>query len=450
MTAAPVPSPPALGGDRWNTLPGTGTSLTAREFLAAVEPLLQGVIDDNALTAADVPVLEAQIRATLALGTREASLPLAVGPHGAPAARDIAGQAERIGRELASWAAASLERLLAERIPLPAGPLAVRSRCHGHLLTPQAVDLLMVTRGGPVTIQLYNEWLHQVVLLRDALLPFANWREVPLAVTPVGLRHTEPARDAFLTELLVRRVRHAAVVDFARAVVTGDTERRGPQGYGFATGRGTALPAVLDLPVREAPRYLLTWRPDAGGGARDTGDGTVTYTARTSDYHAAPRTRVEELPPAAPAADAPLTARVVPDPAADGVRTASIEVTRAGETVRVDLGQALRGHRFAHRTGDAPEGAAFGGAPVGSADGAPPAGAPATADPWRVLRAPGLVWSPAGAVSVDAAGRADLVVLALLGSLYPENVSLGPVGLPDPGTAGGAGRPSPLAVLTDR
>ncbi|MFD6098649.1 hypothetical protein ACFWF4_20285 [Nocardiopsis flavescens] len=485
MTAAPVPSPPALGGDRWNTFPGTGTSLTAREFLAAVEPLLQGVIDDNALTAADGPVLETQIRATLALGTREASLPLAVGTDGAPAAREIAGQAERIGGELASWAAASLERLLAERIPLPAGPLAVRSRCHGHLLTPQAVDLLMVTRGGPVTIQLYNEWLHQVVLLRDALLPFANWREVPLAVTPAGLRHTEPARDAFLTELLVRRVRHAAVVDFARAVVTGDAERRGPQGYGFAARGGTALPAVLDLPVREAPRYLLTWRPDTGGGARDTGGGTVTYTARTSDYHAAPRTRVEELPPAARAAHAPLTARVVPDPAQDGVRTASIEVTRAGETVRVDLGQALRGHRFAHRTGDAPEGGprtradgvrsrpAPGSAPGdGTAGGAsgtaslsdaatgrgaaeavgdgPTAGAPATADPWRVLRAPGLVWSRAGAVSVDAAGRADLVVLALLGSLYPENVSLGPVGLPDPGTAGGAGRPSPLAVLTDR
>ncbi|MFL1430709.1 MULTISPECIES: hypothetical protein [unclassified Nocardiopsis] len=424
MPTASTPSPSALGGARWNTFPETGTALTAREFFTAAEPLLQGVIDDNDITGADREVLQAQIRATLALGTRETSLPLAVGPDSAPAARELGEQAERIGRELAAWADEALDRLLADRIPLPAGPLVVRSHCYGHLLTHEATDLLMGRRGGPVTMQLYNEWLHQIVLLRDALLPFADWRDVPLPVTPTGLRHTEPARDAFLTELMVRRMRHAGITDFARRVLTGDS---GPEGYGFEANGGAVLPAVLDRPLTTAPRYLLTWRPAPEAGR------TVTYVVRTRDYYAAPRTLVEDLPPAA--APGPLTARVVPGPVADGVRTAAIEVTADGATARVDLGQALRGHRFAHR----PDGT-----------GAASSGASRTADVWAALRAPGLVWTQAGDTTLDATGLEDLAVLALLGRLYPENVALAPADRPAaPAGTGGNGRPSSLVVLVD-
>ncbi len=134
--------------------------------------------------------------------------------------------------------------------PSPAGPLVVRSHCYGHPLTPPAAGLFLGRRGGPVAMQLYNEWLHQVVLLRDALLPFTNWQDVPLLVTPSGLRHTEPARDAFLTELLVRQIRHSSIVDFARRVVTGTS---GQAGYGFEAGGSAALPAVLGRPPLTAP-----------------------------------------------------------------------------------------------------------------------------------------------------------------------------------------------------
>ncbi|MCZ9344044.1 hypothetical protein NGM37_40490, partial [Streptomyces sp. TRM76130] len=204
------------------------------------------------------------------------------------------------------------ERLLTDRIPLPAGPLVVRSHCYGHLLTPPAADLLRGRRGGPVTMQLYNEWVHQIVLLRDALLPFTNWQDVPLRITPTGLRHTEPARDAFLTELLVRQIRHTSIVDFARHVVTGTS---GPAGYGFEAGGGTALPAVLDQPPLTAPRHLLTWRTDPAA------EDTVAYVAEVQDYYAAPRTLVEDLPPAN-TASGPLIARTVTGPVADGTRTA--------------------------------------------------------------------------------------------------------------------------------
>ncbi|MFF5672552.1 hypothetical protein ACFY8S_20875 [Streptomyces hygroscopicus] len=430
----PLAPAPALGGSRWNTFPAAGTTLTAREFFTATEPLLQGIIDDNALTSADGEVLEAQIRATLALGTRETSLPLAIGPDSAPAARELGAQAETIGRELASWATAALERLLTDRIPLPAGPLVVRSHCYGHLLTPPAADLLRGRRGGPVTMQLYNEWLHQIVLLRDALLPFTNWRDVPLLITPTGLRHTESARDTFLTELLVRQIRHTSIVDFARQVVTGTS---GPAGYGFDTSGGTALPAVLDQPLLTAPRYLLTWRPGPAAGE------TVTYVVEVADYYAAPRTLVEQLPPAT-AQSGPLTARTVTGPPADGTRTARIEVTHDGTTAHVDLGQALRGHRFALREDFAADGALTGDGPS------------RTAEVWSALRASGLVWTEAGDVTLDATGRDDLVVLALLGRLYPENVTLRPGGRPAARTTGGGGGtsadgkgPSRLVILVD-
>ncbi|MFK4543841.1 hypothetical protein RKD29_003437 [Streptomyces tendae] len=416
---------PALGGSRWNTFPAAGTTVTAREFLTATEPLLQGVIDDNTLTSADIAVLEGQIRSTLALGTRETSLPLHLGPDSASAARELGAQAETIGRELASWSTEALERLLTDPVPLPAGPLVVRSHCYGHLLTPPAADLLLGRRGGPVTMQLYNEWLHQLVLLRDALLPFTNWQSVPLLITPTGLRHTEPARDAFLTELLVRQIRHTSIVAFARNVVTGTS---GPAGYGFEAGGGTALPAVLDQPPLTAPRHLLTWRPDPSVGE------AASYVAEVQDYYAAPRTLVEDLPPAT-TASGPLSARPVTAPVVDGTRTARIEVTHDGTTAHIDLGQALRGHRFAHRESPA----------AGDASG--------TADAWSALRAPGLVWTRSGDVTLDATGQDDLVVLALLGRLYPENLTLRPAdhaaGRSAARTTADGTGPSRLAILVD-
>lgn len=119
MPTAATPSTPALGGSRWNTFPAVGTTLTARHFFTAIEPLLQGIVDDNALTGADSAVLEDQVRATLALGTRETSLPLFLGPDSASAARELGAQAEVIGRQLASWATEALERLLTDRYRCP-------------------------------------------------------------------------------------------------------------------------------------------------------------------------------------------------------------------------------------------------------------------------------------------------------------------------------------------
>ncbi|MET7356538.1 hypothetical protein [Streptomyces mirabilis] len=81
-------------------------------------------------------------------------------------------------------------------------------------------------------------------------------------------------------------------------------------------------------------------------------------------------------------------------------------MTHDGTTAHIDLGQALHGHRFAQRaptTGDATVG-----------DARP-------ADLWAALRAPGLVWTEGGDVTLDATDQDEFVVLGLLGRLYPDN-----------------------------
>ncbi|MFD3611155.1 hypothetical protein ACFWXA_24345 [Streptomyces atroolivaceus] len=178
-----------------------------------------------------------------------------------------------------------------------------------------------------------------------------------------------------------------------------------------------------------APRHLLTWRTDPAAEA------TVTYSAEVQDYYAAPRTLVEDLPPIG-TTSGPLSARTVTAPVTDETRTAGIEVTHDGTTARVDLGQALRGHRYAHR-------------PDPASDEAHSDVTPRTAAAWSALRAPGLVWTQAGDVTLDATGQDDLVVPALLGRLYPENVTLRPVGRSTARTTAGGTGPNRLVTLVD-
>ncbi|GAA3634699.1 hypothetical protein GCM10022223_61350 [Kineosporia mesophila] len=370
-----------LGADRWNQITGT-TSLTAREYIALTLPLLQGTIE--ALSDLDREVLADQVRTTLALGTRESTMPLRAGL--SRANDELLGQAESIGQEIAEWAVEALDQLLADRSPFPAGPLVVRSHCYGETLTRPAAELLLGRRGGPVAMQNFNEWIHQTVLLRDALLPFTNWQQVPVHVTPLGLRHLEPAREQLFAEAMFRKIRHTTIVGFAQQVVTGESRSAG---YGFDHNGATVLPVVTAAPVRTAPRYLLSWSP-----SKDAVH-TATYVSELADYYAAPRTTLSSLPPAT----ASTGARLVAGPVIEGVRRARIETG----SWSVDLGQALRGHRYARSAPDlTPE-------PDVSAASA--------------LAATGLV---VGNGAIDTAGLDELSTLALLGRTYPEKVTLRP------------------------
>lgn len=437
LTERPGRSDPApLGGTRWNTW-DEGVTLTPQRFVDESAVLLQGVL--AATVDVDPGLLVEQLRNTFSLDARESSFPLRTSPNAAPVTRQLAAQAERIGDGIRARAQRSLERVLAEPVALPEGPLAVRSHCDGHEWTPPVARMLTGPQGGPAAMQLFNEWLHHMVLLRDALLPFANWAEVPLAVSSDGLRRLEPARERFLAEALFRQVRHTSIVDYARRVVT-DTS--GPAGYGFDCALGTALPEAVRGPLGASSSYLLAWHPaEAGTGASDVPvPGVSTYVYETEDYYAAARTPLESLPAAGQdaaghASGAPLTARIVTDPAVGSTKTARIGLTRGSETATADLGQALRGHRFSYRQ---PSGRAPGTESV-------PAAPRRRVEAWSVLSAPGLAWAQNGDWFVDAAAVDDLVRLALLGKLYPENVVLQREA--DRGTTVTVGKDGPARIL---
>ena len=86
----------------------------------------------------------------------------------------------------------------------------------------------------------------------------------------------------------------AAIVAFARAAAAGTD---GPDGYGFSTRLGTALPPAVTQPDGPASRLLL-WT--AASGSSDT----ATFVSTIDDYYAAERSdaaalgRADRLPAA--------------------------------------------------------------------------------------------------------------------------------------------------------
>ncbi|KAF2124335.1 hypothetical protein P153DRAFT_390370 [Dothidotthia symphoricarpi CBS 119687] len=130
--------------------------------------------------------------------------------------------------------------------------LKIPSHCNGHLWTCDVVGELMSPRGNSAVMQLYNEWSHRIVLLRNALMPFENWDEVPIVIAAdselalQGLRMLEKPTDAFIMPLI--------------SVLTASGLPSG--GFGFQYSQGTVLPAFMGgslsssllryYPVREA------------------------------------------------------------------------------------------------------------------------------------------------------------------------------------------------------
>jgi hypothetical protein len=429
-TERTTPRRPNLGGSVWNTFTSQ-TRVSARGYVDEIAVLLQGVLASNGFQHPEI--LIDQLRTTLSLGGPHSSIPIPAAP--ARSSTQLLVQAVRIGDQLATWAEEALTRLIDEPAPLNA-PLQVRSHCDGHTLIRPAIHILLGPQGGPVPMMLFNEWIHQMVLLRDALLPFGNWDEVLLPVDGTGLRRLETPRERFLSEVLLRQVRHTSIVAYARNVLVPGNDVR-IDGYGFAYAGGTVLPAVAGAHSILTDSYLLTWSPE---GAVDV---VETYVPRESSYFEARRTAARALPHASDPPPVITGARIVEAPAGMGVRHAAIELTIAGRdaVAVVDLGQALRGHRFAY--------------PTESAD----ASAPRDAEAWLssarvldavdVLTAEGLVWDERGDYSIDV--RQDgLVALALLGAIYPENVIVrGSAEQTDPSTAGKTGPARFVLTLPD-
>lgn len=406
----------------WNLPAGV---YRAKEVVMELDKLLEAMLVQlGEPVNGDPTVLLDSLQANLAISGQLAALPLGPLALEDKAGAELTSQAVRIGEQLVSWAREmnAEKRALATYGAETLGALEFRSHCYGHPLIPEAIRLVWGPLGGPRIMQLYNEYLHQFVLLRDALLPFANWEEVPFEVKEhtefKGLRFLEPAREIFLTQLLGKKLTHKSIVQYAQSVVSSGLTKTG---YGFQYRLGTVLPAGLGESAGTAARYLLKWHPVKTVETEDTRDlAAISFDYEYDDYYAAPRseagkgTTVNEdtLPVSGEYCDGPSIARLLPNAESDRT-TLRFSLEMDGREFTVDLGQLFRGHRFLYRPhGNGNAGDSFTKRTSISSH--------RTID---ILSHPGLVTNPDEIHFIPTDGN-ELVQWALLGKLYPENVVL--------------------------
>ncbi|KAI9680230.1 MAG: hypothetical protein M1822_007229 [Bathelium mastoideum] len=394
---------------------------TPRQVVEGFAPLLDTVVyrlgDDAPNTKpARVSLLD-NVQSNLATDTREATLPF---QQDVPdlSRREMKEQADRIGKVLVKWAR--------ETSSGPFDPeLNIRSPCENHLLTPPNVELMFGRRSQPHLMQLFNEYMHQMVLLRDALLPFRNFDEVLIPIdgkAARGIRHLEPGRAQFLTTLVTKSVTQASVLSYAKALLAPELPRTDTGGYGFQYEHGSILPAVLS--GGDTHFHLLEYVPSK----LDPSQENILFDYQFSDYYTAPRPEIpagsqvqaKDLPrfpselatPVFQSASLGLVPSTEPTP----VRQLELRLEfNNGKCVGVDIGQIARGHRYAYQ------------ALKGNKEADLLAEAVTVHSALDVLLHPdrGLITAKQGGVHVIPTVE-PIVALATLGKLYPENVVLLP------------------------
>ncbi len=393
---------------------------TPRQVVEGFAPLLDTVVyrlgDDTPNTKSARASLLDNVLSNLATDTREATLPF---QKNVPdlSRREMKEQADRIGKTLVKWAG--------EVSNGPFEPeLNIRSPCENHLLTPENVELMFGRRSQPHLMQLFNEYMHQIVLLRDALLPFQNFDEVLIPIdgkAARGFRHMEPSRAKFLTTLVTKSVTQMSVLSYAKALLAPDLPQTATGGYGFQYEYGSILPAVLS--GGETHFHLLEYVPTKF----DPSQKDILFDYQFSDYYIAPRPEIpagsqvqakdllkfpsEFAPPVVQNASLGL----VPSTESTPVRQIELRLEFSnGKCADVDIGQIARGHRYAYQA-----------LPDKEAD--PPAKAAIVHSALDVLLHPdrGLITARKGGVHAIPTVE-PIVALATLGKLYPENVVLLP------------------------
>ncbi|KAJ6157966.1 hypothetical protein N7470_005558 [Penicillium chermesinum] len=331
------------------------------------------------------------LSANLSTDTREATLRLAE-----PldiSRREVRDQADTIGKTLLAWAGEL-------KSPSFNPELYLRSPCEGHLLTPSNVDLMFGDRSKPHLMQLFNEYLHQMVLLRDALLPFSNYQDVliPVGRQARGLRHLEPARSQFLAEILTKQATQKGLVLYARALLAPELDNSPHVGYGFQYKHGSVLPAFLA--GGPTPLHLVQYVPCKFGSTEEATSMVFDYSLE--DYYSAHRTMV-------PLAQVRLQTCPL------------LESPSARNQSQSTSGQVARGHRYSY---GAQETSANGSASrKDSIDSGPRT---QVHDALSILgvAGDGLLTAKDGLHIIPANHAA--IALAILGKIYPENVVLLP------------------------
>jgi hypothetical protein len=392
---------------------------TPRQLVEGFAPLLDAVVfrlgtDPPNSKPARTQLLD-NVAANLATDTRESTLRL-VEPLDI-SRREIKDQANRIGKTLVQWARESSSKSFNP-------DMSLRSPCEGHLLTRPNVDLMFGDRAAPPLMQLFNEYMHQMVLLRDALLPFQNYQDVLIPVDrhARGIRHLEAGRSKFLAEVLTKHATQQGVIAYAKALLAPGLLSNPAVGYGFQYAHGTVLPAFLA--GGPTSLHLLQYLPTK----IDETTTEVSFEYKFQDYYSAHRGEISEGSPT-PASQL----QIYPETKATNVKSAVIDVSIASKPtssrllelrleldnekcISVDLGQIARGHRYSYPIQNAPDKEVSKFTPEYIVH-----------DALRILQSEngGLLTAQEGGVHVIPV-KDPVIALALLGKLYPENVVLLP------------------------
>ncbi|KAL8770469.1 MAG: hypothetical protein Q9209_003895 [Squamulea sp. 1 TL-2023] len=422
---------------KWRFQPGT---YTTKQVVEHVAPLLNSLVaelgQDPPGAVPSRKILIDGLRSCLATTGRESTLPIgdAVNMAGESARKLMAKQAQRIG---------SLLVRCAQNSPPPdvTGPqMTVRSPCEGHVWTREVAGLLIGPRSNGNLMQVYNEWLHQIVLLRDGLLPFENFDEVQLTIRQEGTRPVEDIRSKFLMQIMTAQVKRTTIVDVAK-VLTASGLPSG--GYGFQYGSGIVMPLSL---FTGSSSILLRYVPAT---VEDSNHQELLFDYENKDYFSVPRheTRAHEVTSNASSMSAMNSSSVTSNLVFSSFAIENPRETNTSSQIRhiklhssfedgaqysVDVGQITRGLRYAYRAADTD----------GEDNSAEPSSF-ALHKASDVLSLPDLVTSTSHSdgvrLHVIPAGSAA-ERMALLGKLYPENVVLVSGGQQSPTSALGVGK----------
>jgi hypothetical protein len=197
-----------------------------------------------------------------------------------------------------------------------------------------------------------------MILLRDALLPFENFEEVPFvipALSSKGLRAFEEPRKLFLLECLTGSISHSAIVDAAKSFTAGlYALPRG--GYGLQYSQGLILPAFLS---GSSSINLLRYH----GARLDDSQTNLLFDYEHPVYYRAPRHELAEPESQIPPGVWPHPSLMTLNPRVTnsklGINVGSDSNRRilqlqldidTGISVSVDIGQISRGFRWAYRS----------------------------------------------------------------------------------------------------
>lgn len=410
----------------WRFPPGP---YTPKQLVDQLSPLFESLLiqlgHDPPGGESSRKVLIDGLRSCLSLDSRESTLPLSqrANSTGNPARIKIASQARRIGSLLVRYA---------QEVPqsTSANPqLSIRSSCEGHLWMHDVTGLLIGPRSNSNLMQVYNKWLHQLVLLRNGLLPFKNFDQVELIVksdSSQGTRALENIRPQFLMQVMNAQIKRTTLLDVAKVLMAPGLP---VGGYGFQYARGLVLPTSL---LAGTSSILLRYIPAVIDSSQHK---ELLFDYKDKDYFSVPREEIDT--PARTLLGLPsdsiaeysstvssiLSSSLAFDSPAGAKPSSAVRLIKLcgtledGSQFSVDLGQISRGLNYAYRVS--------------------PTDNDGTTSPERITcrwhKASEVLSLPNLVTSTSSTGESGLhtiqavnpvVRLALLGKLYPENIVL--------------------------